>query len=80
MKIGFFGRTSVKQLLLKVKSVLDTKADKSSITEFITSKEKDSADVVEGYFEDETNYATVGYVNNEINSCITTQYAFDIKD
>lgn len=81
MKKKFFGSNSLKQLLYKVKSMMESKADKTSITDFITSQQKESADIVEGYYEDENNFATIGYIDSEIaKNCISTQYAFEIKE
>ena len=74
--LKYISKTALKLLLLKVKSVLDLKADKTELNEFITSQEKDSADVVDGYYENEENYATIGYVDSEIQlNCLNTEPA-----
>lgn len=76
MEYKHFGANSLKTLLLLVKQVFDKKADKTDLSDFITSQEKDTADIVEGYYEDEENYATIGYVDSEIQlNCLDTEPA-----
>jgi len=76
----YAGANSLTWLLSKIKTVFNAKADKSELTEFITSKEKDSADPVEDYFEDETNYATVGYVDSQMSqNMVDTKPASEIE-